>query len=275
MTTTRHDDVLQVKLSHWRSRLVRYSVNVYLVRGVLVDTGFPAARGRLARLLDELRPTAVVVTHHHEDHAGNADVAARRGLPIAMAPDTLALLRAGERGVGLYRRFVWSTMPPLADAITPLPDDALATLGLALLHMPGHSGDHRVVWDANRATLFGGDLFLGVRVKVARPNEDPRAHARSLRAAAALQPRRLFDGHRGLVPDPVRALLAKADWLDETIGRIDALATQGWSVRAIRREVLGAEDPVALASFGDLSKANFVRAVLKGGTGDARPRTRG
>ena len=262
MTTTRHDDVTQVHLAHWRSRLVRYSVNVYLVRGVLVDTGFPAARGRIARLLDELRPATVVVTHQHEDHAGNAALVARHGLPIAIAPDTLALLRAGERGVGLYRRFVWSAMPPLAEPVTPLPDDALAAHGLAMLHTPGHSSDHRVVWDAGRATLFGGDLFLGVRVKVARPNEDPRAHARSLRAAAALQPRRLFDGHRGLVPDPVRALLAKADWLDESIARIDALAAKGWSVAAITREVLGAEAPVALASFGDLSKANFVRAVL-------------
>ena len=37
-------------------------------------------------------------------------------------------------------------------------------------------------WDAERETVFGGDLFLGVRVRVAHPGEDPRQLARSVRA---------------------------------------------------------------------------------------------
>ncbi|HJU66663.1 MAG TPA: MBL fold metallo-hydrolase [Gemmatimonadaceae bacterium] len=233
-----------------------YSVCVFLVRGQLIDTGFPGASETIARLLDERSPTGIVVTHQHEDHAGNVELAARRGVPIAMARVTEDALRAGEANVGLYRRACWGTMAPLRAAIEPH-----EPVGLELIATPGHSPDHHVVWDAERETLFAGDLFLGVKVRVARPMEDPRALAASARRAAALRPQRLFDAHRGLVPNGAEMLRAKAAWLEETIGAVDAHIARGWSDRAITRAVLGREDVVALVSRGDLSRLNFVRAV--------------
>jgi glyoxylase-like metal-dependent hydrolase (beta-lactamase superfamily II) len=136
---------------------------------------------------------------------------------------------------------------------------------LELIPTPGHASDHHVVWDAERETLFAGDLFLGVKVRAAHPGEDPRQLARSVRTAAALRPKRMFDSHRGLVPEPVATLLAKADWLDDTIARIERLITQGWSDRAITRMILGREDAAHYMSRGALSKVNFVRAVRRGG----------
>ncbi len=233
-----------------------YSVCVFLARGQLIDTGFPGARETVARLLDERRPRGIVVTHQHEDHAGNVELAASRGIPIAMARATEDALRAGEANVGLYRRACWGTMAPLR-----LPFEPHEPVGLGLIATPGHSPDHHVVWDAERDTLFAGDLFLGVKVRVARPMEDPRALAASARRAAALRPRTVLDAHRGLVPNGAEALRAKATWLEETIGAIDAHIARGWSDRAITRTVLGREDVVALVSRGDLSRLNFVRAV--------------
>ena len=249
-------DVELVRLQSWRSSAVGYSVFVFLVRDQLIDTGFPGARTTVARLIDERRPRGVIVTHQHEDHAGNAELVARRGIPIAMAPATEAALRAGEAHVGLYRRACWGTMAPLRATIEPH-----APSGLELVPTPGHSPDHHVVWDPERETLYSGDLFLGVKVRVARPMEDPRALAQSARRAAALRPRHVFDSHRGLVPNGAQSLLAKAAWLDETIGQIDRRIAQGWSDRAITRSALGREDFVYAISRGDLSRVNFVRAV--------------
>ena len=262
------DEITRIHLTHWRSRLVGYSVSAWLVRGVLIDTGFPAARGDVAGLIAQRRPRAIVLTHVHEDHAGNAVLAARHGLPVAAPHATLAALREGEAHVGFYRRVTWSRLEPLAEPLAPLAPDELAATGLALVHTPGHSPDHHVVWDAERRVMFGGDLFLGVKVRVARPDEDPRLHARSLRVAAALRPRVLLDAHRGEIADPVASLLAKADWLDEAIHRIDELHARGWIVRAITRDVLGPEPAEYWFSVGDLSKRNFVRAVLKSGNRD-------
>jgi glyoxylase-like metal-dependent hydrolase (beta-lactamase superfamily II) len=147
-------------------------------------------------------------------------------------------------------------MAPLTSTLEPY-----EPAGLELVATPGHSPDHHVVWDAERGILFAGDLFLGVKVRVARPMEDPRALAASARRAAALRPRVLLDAHRGIVPNAAEALLAKAAWLEETIGAIDERIARGWSDRAITGAVLGREDAVALVSRGDLSRLNFVRAV--------------
>lgn len=256
-----HDDVVRVHMWNVPGWLAGYSVSAYFRDGVLVDSGFPRAAGDLALWLDAVRPHGAVLTHSHEDHAGNAELLARRGVPLAAPAATLDMLRAREPHIGLYRRVMWGVTPLLRSPIEPLD---LAANGLALVPSAGHSPDHHVVWDSARETLFGGDLFLGVKVRVARPMEDPRAIARSCRAAAALHPRRLFDAHRGLVPHPVEALLAKADWLEDAIGRIDALIAAGWRDRAISRRILGAEDASCWVTAGDLSRLNFVKAVRRG-----------
>ena len=251
-------DVTRVIMSTRWSRAFGYTVSAYVYRGLVIDTGFPDVAGEFGALLDRVRPSGVVLTHHHEDHAGNISAVARRTLPLATAPATLEALRAGERA-GLYRRVVWGTLAPLAAPPAPFEAD-----GLTLLHTPGHSADHHAAWDAEREILFAGDLFLGVRVRVARPGEDPRRLARSLRAAAELRPRLMFDAHRGAVPEPARALAAKADWIEETVAAIDRRIAQGWGDATIARDVLGPEDLVGYVSMGDLSRRNFVRAVRAG-----------
>lgn len=253
-----HGEVLRVHFTNRRSEMVGYGVSVYLVRDLLVDTGFPDARDDFETLLDEVRPQGIVLTHQHEDHAGNMAMAAQRGLPVYGATETLDAIRAPERA-GFYRRFVWGRMPALR-----IPVFRFEPKELQLIHLPGHSSDHHGIWDPDHETLFAGDLFLGVKVRVARPNEDIRLLAKSVREAQRLAPKTMFDSHRGLVPDAVAALTAKGDWLEETIGRIDEMAAEGLGERRIRDRVLGTEDFVARASFGDLSKLNFVRSVLRG-----------
>jgi len=257
LTLERHGDVARVHLASVRSRLVGYSVSAYLVRGVLEDTGFPADAADLARLLAELRPRGAVVTHAHEDHAGNVELLARRGVPLALAAATDAAVRH-VTPIGFYRRFTWGAMSPLVSPVDPFD---VAAAGLTLLPTPGHSADHHAVWDPETGTLFGGDLFLGVKVRVAHPGENPRLLARTLRRVADLRPRRLFDAHRGHVAHAEGALRAKADWLEETIGRIDRRVAEGWSDEAIRAHVLGPEEPAGYFSRGDYSRLNVVRAV--------------
>lgn len=249
------EGITRAHMTSRRSRAVGYGVGAFLVRGLLVDTGFPGVRAEFARLLDALRPRGVILTHHHEDHAGNLDVVVRRGLPVWVADDTMAALRAGV-AMGPYRRFTWGRLAPFAGDVRPLAVD-----GLEMLFTPGHAPDHHAVWDPATETLLAGDLFLGVKVRVARPGEDPRALVASLRRAAALRPRVMLDSHRGLIPEPVAALEAKARWLEDTIGEIDRRIAAGESDRAITRAVLGGEDLLHLASFGDLSRINLVRAV--------------
>lgn len=252
-------EVVRLRLRSWQGRLAGYEVSTYLLRGVLVDSGFPRAGRALAAALDTLRPRGAILTHWHEDHAGNAPMLAASGLPLCMRPDCEATLRA-RPPVRLYRRVVWGWTPRLTAArrdFDPSP--------LAIVPLPGHTPDHVGVWDAERRILVSGDLFLGVKVRVAHRHEAPRRVLASLRAAAALEPRLLLDAHRGPVRDATAALRAKIAWMEETIGAIEAGRARGASPHAIARAVLGREGLVGYVSGGEYSKRALVDAVLSEG----------
>jgi endoribonuclease LACTB2 len=250
--------VTRIRVGSWQGRLFGYEVSAYLVHGVLVDTGFPRVAAPFASVLDTLRPRGAVVTHWHEDHAGNVPLLAARGLPLRLHPGCEAILRE-HPPIGLYRHVVWGRTPRLSGPI-----HAFDPSPLQVLPLPGHSADHLVAWDPERRILASGDLFLGVKVRVAHHSESPRRLLESLRAAAALEPRLLLDAHRGPLNDAAARLRAKIAWIDETIGAIMARARRGDSPRAIARHVLGREPMVGYLSRGEYSKLALVQAVVDG-----------
>ncbi len=253
--------VIRLRMSSWRGRTVGYEVNAYLLGGVLVDSGFPGVQRALLDAVRTLAPRGAVITHDHEDHAGNAPALARMGLPLLMHPECEAVLRARPR-IGAYRRLVWGRTEQLREGLATF--DAAP---LELIETPGHTANHIVVWDAERRILASGDLFLGVKVRVAHTHESPSQLVESLRAVASLEPRILLDAHRGVVENATAMLRAKVAWLEDLMGEVHALAAAGWSEGVIRRRVLGREALVGLVSLGEYSKLSLVRAILRG-TGD-------
>ncbi|MDB4879944.1 MAG: hypothetical protein JWL60_1390 [Gemmatimonadetes bacterium] len=249
--------VLRLHCHSWRGSAAGYDVSAYVVRGVLVDTGFP----RVERdVLDALAPLAirgVLVTHQHEDHAGNAEALAARGLPLVMHPACEAVLRTTPP-IGLYRSVVWGAPRRLTAPLVPFDAGPLE-----IVPLPGHTPDHLGLWDPGQRVLASGDLFLGVKVRVAHHDESPAQLVGSLRAAAALEPRLLLDAHRGPLHDPVPLLRAKADWIEATTGEVRALAAAGIGEREITRRLLGREAFVGRVSFGEYSRRSLVRAMMR------------
>lgn len=237
--------------------MVGFSVHVFAVRGVLIDCGFPRVAREVSALVDRLRPRGALITHRHEDHAGNVEMLARQGIPIDASPDTLARVRLPRR-IGAYRRVTWGAMPPLTTPVRPFRDQSLE-----LVPTPGHSEDHHAVWDHETGTVFLGDLFLGVKVRVAHAYETPRAHVASLRSIVARAPARVFCSHRGLLRGGTSLLVSKIDWMQRVIERIDAMHDAGADVTTIRRTVIGRRSSTHWFSRGDYSPDHLVRAVLR------------
>jgi glyoxylase-like metal-dependent hydrolase (beta-lactamase superfamily II) len=243
-------------MSSWRGRALGYDVSAFLMRGVLVDTGFPEVSNDLVDAVRALEPRGAVVTHWHEDHAGSAPAIARMGVPLLMHARCEDSLRARPM-IRLYRRLVWGQTERLS-----VPLVGFDQAPLQVIETPGHSPDHLVVWDAERGIVASGDLFLGVKVRVAHTHESPRTLVQSLRSVAALEPRLLLDAHRGAVSNATELLRVKIAWMEETIGQIASLAAQGVHEQEIQRRVLGNEALVGYASAGEYSKISLVRAVL-------------
>jgi len=262
-----HGDVTRVRMWTRRSTAVGYDVSAYLTRGVLVDTGFRHVGRDLERVLRELAPRGVIVTHWHEDHAGNAPRLAMSGTPMWLDAFTEQKLRERQQ-VKLYRHVVWGRPAALRGPVISL-DPA----PLRLVATPGHSADHHIVFDPETATIFSGDLFLGVKVRVMGASENPYAILESLDTAIALAPMRMFDAHRGLVENPIAALSAKRAWMQDTIGEVERLLDTGASEREIVNRVLGGEERTAMVSQGEYARRNFVRIVAKHRSPDSSPRS--
>jgi glyoxylase-like metal-dependent hydrolase (beta-lactamase superfamily II) len=251
----RFGDVTRWRMASAAGRAVGYDASAYVYRGVMIDTGFHHARGALSAALSSAAIRGVVITHWHEDHAGNAALLAGRGVPILVRADTEAMLRT-RPSMKLYRHLIWGRPPALRGDVARFECDEVECI-----HTPGHSEDHQIVWFPETRTLFSGDLWLGVRSRILNEAEDPYRIIDSLRRTAALGPERMFDAHRGSVTKPADALLARADWLAETVHEIARQVAAGRRDQAIVKELLGGEESAAVVSFGEYSRRNLVRAV--------------
>ena len=261
----RYADVTRLRMVSPAGRAIGIDVSAYVIRGVMIDTGFPHARDLLLQAVRTLGVRAAIVTHWHEDHAGNVAALAGLDMPLMLRADTETVLRSFPR-IELYRRLVWGSPTSLAAAIRR------PGLGeLVAVHTPGHSTDHQIVWDPSTRTAFTGDLWLGVRARTVHETEDPYAIVESLRAVRALAPARIFDAHRGLVEPAVEALDRKIDWLSTTLGTIEARIQSGDDDATIVRRVLGGEDAAAVVSGGHYSRRNLVRAVRRQVVSRSRP----
>ena len=176
-----------------------YWTGVYLVDGLLVDSGPPNLAGDVRRLVSELAVRQCVTTHHHEDHSGNHGLLAGelRITPLAH-PSAVARLALADTHPRLYRRIAWGARPSTPTA--PL-GERLETprFRLQVIHTPGHATDHVALFEPERGWLFSGDLYLAPRLRYLRADEDVYAMMDSLRRVLALEPRVLFCQHRGRV----------------------------------------------------------------------------
>lgn len=253
----RYGDVTRLRMVSAAGRAIGIDVSAYVVRGVMIDTGFVHARDLLLNTVRALDVRSAIVTHWHEDHAGNAAALAARDVPLLLRADTEAILRAFPR-IELYRRVVWGSPTSLS-----VPVKEAEGADLICVHTPGHSHDHQIVWDASTRTAFTGDLWLGVRARTVHSAEDPYAIVESLRAVRALSPERMFDAHRGLVTPAVEALDRKIDWLSSTLATVESRIKAGDDDATIVRLVLGGEDAAALVSRGHYSRRNLVQTVRR------------
>ncbi len=172
--------------------------NTYLVgapgsgQAVVVDPG-PADEAHLAAVEAALSArdaevVALLVTHHHGDHAEAAAPWSRRfGAPVAAADPSVAgpggrVLEPGERL-------------------------ALAGTALGVVPTPGHTADH-VAFRLESGAVLVGDHVLGRGTSVVtHPEGDVLAYLESLRRVHDLGPSALYCGHGPeLTEDPLAVL---------------------------------------------------------------------
>jgi ribonuclease/clavin/mitogillin len=266
LTVNDHGGATELVFSRFPA--ARDQVAAWYSHQVLVDAGGEHTAGALEDWLRGKRLDALLLGHHHEDHAGGAGALTRRGVSVYGSRGTAARLRRPGR-VPDYRARLWGQRASLrVRAPVGLPLEAVA--------LPGHSPDQLGYFDRETGWLFSGDLVLRRRQQVAMPGEDPWAMIDSLRRVLGLGPAALATSHRGLIAEPEPVLREQLDYLEDLAGQIAHLRGLGLSIDAIVREVFGGEPtPPGFDmtwqqfSGGEFSSRRWIKAFL----GSAAPKT--
>jgi len=231
--------------------------NTYLVgepgsgQAVVVDPG-PEDAAHLAAVEAALavraaRVVAVLVTHHHGDHAAAALPWGRHfGAPVAAATAAVAgpagrLLAAGET-----LRLAGTTL------------DVVAT--------PGHTADHLAFRLASGAVLVGDHVLGRGTSVVTHPQGDVLAYLESLRRVHDLGPSALYCGHGPeLTTDPAAVLRF---YLDHRAYReqqlLDALAAGAGSVPELVATVYAAVSREVWPAAAQSTRATLAKLAAEG-----------
>ncbi len=212
------------------------SVFMYVVDGLLIDTAQHHMAKVVMGLLRETSLSRIVLTHHHEDHSGNAAmISSRHAIPVMAHPLAAEKLRLGFP-IRPYQHLVWGKTPALA--VTPL-IDAVETNRFLLtpIHTPGHSKDHIVFFENQRGWLFSGDLYLGERIKFFRSDEDFCDQIASLKKLMKLDFDTLFCAHNPCLKNGKQKIKNKLQFLEDLYGHVRKLVEKGCSAKAIIKEL--------------------------------------
>jgi glyoxylase-like metal-dependent hydrolase (beta-lactamase superfamily II) len=187
---------------------------------VLIDPGPESCLDRLLEALGDERPSAILLTHIHFDHAGATGALLRRWpeLPVYVHERGARHLADPERLVASAARLYGEeNMQRLWGDVVPVPEASLRVLAggergvdgaFRVEYTPGHASHHVAFLHEDEGWAFVGDV-AGVRIPPAElvvaptppPDVDVAAWERSLDVVAGWRPERLALTHWGEVED--------------------------------------------------------------------------
>lgn len=268
LRSSRHGPVRYFSLARSWAGHALVTTGVFYVDGTLIDTGPANAQVEFASILGTEDVEQVVLTHHHEDHIGNAVFAANHLDRPPLAHSLALPLIRQPAPLPLYRRLSWGTPPAIqAESLGPKLHTREHTFDV--MHTPGHAADHVSLYEPKQRWLFVGDLFIGSDLGVIMESADIGAHIASLRRLMELPDCTLFCQHSGIHESHQRSLGAKLDFLLGVQGNALGLREEGRSVGEIAG-ALDVERPfIKLASRGQMSGRNLVVGLLNDAGVDA------
>lgn len=241
---------------------VRLNVHAFYTDGMLIDTGSPSLFTQFKPFLDDVPAEKVVLTHHHEDHAGGAAYMQEAyDLPIKMHP--LYIEQCQRRATyPFYRRAFWGTRRPFqAEAIGQTVESNTSTW--QVIDTPGHAADHVAFINQQTGQLFSGDLYVHPETKLILRNESIPQIIDSLTTLLTYDFEEMFCCHAGYVADGRKALQEKLEYLTMLRERVVDLAKEGLPEKEIHQRLFPKRYPITLLSFGEWHSKHIVRSILQ------------
>jgi glyoxylase-like metal-dependent hydrolase (beta-lactamase superfamily II) len=243
-----------------------YTTGFFLIDGMLVDCGPTNALPMLKSLFADIRPEKVLITHHHEDHTGNAAYFQEHHVILLAHSEAGPALEHVSRTIPFYRNLVWGRPRPAAFETMPAVVTG-NTCSLEVIETPGHSHDHVCLYERERGWLFTGDLYLASYLRYLRDDEDIYEIMRSLRKLIELHPKILFCNHRGPVEKGEEALSKKLAFLERLRDQVQQAQEQGIALNTLASQLFKQDRFMRWLSAGQFCTMNLLRALAHPDTG--------
>ena len=241
-----------------------YFTSAYWVDGLLVDTGCVHTLKEFKDTLQDIPVKQIVNTHSHEDHiAGNAFFSEKFSAPIFAHPLALPVLAEPRKKqpLNLYRKVMWG-MPQPSEG-NPL-GETIETEHhcFQVIHTPGHSPDHIVLYEPLEGWLFTGDAYVGGKDRALRIDYDVWGIIASLKKISELKTTLLFPASGSVHKNPREEILEKIAYLEKKGEEVLKLRKQGMGITRIKWKLFGKEFPLAYLTLGHFSGNSLVRSYL-------------
>lgn len=239
------------------------TVYCYLLGDLMIDTGQAHMRPEALKIAGDHRIRRIFLTHHHEDHGGNAAAIKRANRAAVFGHPLTKAKMAAAFTILPYQKYVWGKSESLQ--IEMFPDSIETDLGEMMpVHTPGHSKDHTVFLLKDAGVLFSGDLYLADTIKYFRTDEDLGAQIASLRRVLDLDFDTLLCSHFPRRKFGKRRIASKLSFLEALYGDVVRLREKGYSAKRIFKILNLKEDYFTkYFCFGNVSMLNGVRSILR------------
>lgn len=239
---------------------IALNVYIYLTDGVLVDTGPSSLRKTFVPFFREHAIDQVVLTHHHEDHAGNTDFLTEKNIPVYINSTATGICRQPAK-LPLYRQIFWGGRKGFA--ALPLPGAIQGQRHTwQVIDTPGHSFDHIALLNPETGALFTGDLFVSPKTKIIMETENIPETMSSLRKLLELDFGTVYCGHCGVVERGRELLSMKLNFLENLTGQVMKLHDQGWTVKEINKKLFPQKPPLTYISLGQWSSRHIIGTII-------------
>ena len=239
------------------------AVYCYVVDDLMMDTGFSHMQKEVLEIAKGHPIKRVFLTHHHEDHSGNAAALKQAsGAAVYGHPLTVQKMAAPFK-ILPYQKYMWGKAQPLTMEIA---HEKIETVSgdMTPVHTPGHSRDHTVYLLEKAGVLFSGDLYLADKIKFFRSNEDMGTQIASLKKILKLDFDALLCSHHPKLEHGKERIEKKLAFLEDLYGSIIMLWERGLPEKQIFRALkLKEYYGIKCFCFGDVSMINGVRSAVR------------
>ncbi len=238
------------------------SVYLYHIDSILIDTGPHHFRKEVGSMISCNNVTSILLTHHHEDHSGNASFLKNQyNASVYLHPYGVSKLSKGFR-ILPYQHILFGKAPRLQAETCPKIIET-ENITLKALHTPGHSKDHTVYHSEQEGWLFSGDLYVGEKIQFFRVDERIDQQIDSLRKIAELDFDVLFCSHRPCMKDGRTRIKRKLDYLESFNQQVLELHKSGMEEKEIITRLRVKNDlAVKLFTMGNACFSHMVRSSL-------------